>query len=317
MWTGLAVDTGLRARFIEDHLIVFKVLSESPGALAGVKPGDEILAIEGAEEVTPWGAQNRSGQFTFLTKDKTWDVKIEAAELKTDGEPTLTRVSATAALLDIPSFRSEYFDAEEWRALVGNLKAYRHVIIDIRENAGGNFVAMLRALSSFRCESQLIGTLLRSRFDGQEVPAFDDNTSDAYQIEVIESSSRVGLSTFPDYGCFNGAVTVLISAETSSVAEIFAQSFLDRPRSRVWGQPSAGDVVLAIWYDLPALGPGYSISIPEAVFVTPDNLELENRGVKPQKEIFYNLEMARSGRDTFIYEALGSDTFLGRRRVIE
>ena len=39
------------------------------------------------------------------------------------------------------------------------------------------------------------------------------------------------------------------------------------------------------------------------------------RGVKPQKEIFYNLEMARSGRDTFIYEALGSDTFLGRRCV--
>jgi hypothetical protein len=110
--------------------------------------------------------------------------------------------------------------------------------------------------------------LLRSRFDGQEVPAFDDNTSDAYQIEVIESSSRVGLSTFPDYGCFNGAVTVLISAETSSVAEIFAQSFLDRPRSRVSELPQTVSSNPGSEFGTPDISPGWPAPISKLIFVT-------------------------------------------------
>ena len=52
------------------------------------------------------------------------------------------------------------------------------------------------------------------------------------------------------------------------------------------------------------MGPGFSVSIPEAVFLTPEQEELENRGVAPQREIYYDLKTALAGKDTFIEEAL-------------
>lgn len=304
LWQGQAVDTGIRARYVEDHLVVYRVIKGSAAEEAGVKPGDEIIEIEGTNQVTPWGAQNRSGGFNFRRNGEIYNVEINATELVITDHPRVVRLNSRTVLLDIPSFRSEFFDKESWMKLVGAFDAVDHVIVDLRENAGGNFVAMLRALSTFTCGPQSVGTLVQPRKGGDDKEAFDDNTSDLYQIAELEKYRSLGLYTFPNYGCFRGRVTVLIGPDTSSVSEIFANAFFMRERSRVWGQPTAGDVVLAVWYDLPVMGPGYSVSIPEAVFLTPEQEELENRGVAPQKEIYYTLKTALAGKDTFIEEAL-------------
>lgn len=302
LWQGRAVDTGIRSRYVEEHLIIYRVFKDSPAEKAGLRAGDEIIEIEGATQVTPWGAQNRSGTFTYIRGDDTRSTKVEGVELNVDGGPSLTRLNATTGLLEIPSFRSEFF--RDWNDLHKRFNGFNHLIVDLRENAGGNFVAMLRALSTFHCGVISAGILERPRKEGEDKPAFDDIMEDAYQISELEKYRSLGLMTYDRYGCFKGKVTVLIGSDTSSVSEIFAYSLSRRPNSRVWGQPSAGDVVLAVWYDLPALGRGYSVSIPEAVYLTPEKDELENRGVAPQREIFYNLAQARSGRDTMIVEAL-------------
>lgn len=302
LWQGRAVDSGVRSRYVEDHLMIYRVLADSPAEKAGLRAGDEIIEIEGASQVTPWGAQNRSGHFTVVRGQETKSFDVKAVELNVDGAPSVTEVNSSTAILEIPSFRSEFFN--DWNSVRGKFEKYRHVIIDLRENAGGNFVAMLRVLSTFHCGEKSAGTLSRPRKEGGDKPAFDDNTEDVYQINELEKYRSMGLKTYAKYGCYSGKVTVLISPDTSSVSEIFAHSFFKRKNSRVWGQPSAGDVVLAVWYDLPALGAGYSVSIPEAVYLTPENEELENRGVAPQREIYYQLEDARAGKDTMIVEAL-------------
>jgi len=302
MWQGKAVDTGIRARYVEDHLVVYRVLEGSAAKEAGIRSGDEILEIEGTPQVTPWGAQNRSGGFTVLRAQETLHFKVEATELNIDHGPTLDRLSATTAVLEIPSFRSEFFN--DWNGYNGELSKYSHIIVDLRENAGGNFVAMLRALSTFMCTPKDVGVLARPRRGGEDKPAFDDNTEDLFQIEELDKYRSLGLVTYEKYGCFRGKVTVLIGPDTSSVSEIFAHSFFARPNSRVWGQPSAGDVVLAVWYDLAAMGKGYSISIPEAVYLTPQGTEIENVGVAPEREIYYDLSLALAGKDTYIEAAL-------------
>ncbi len=304
LWQGQAVDTGIRARYVEDHLIVYRVIPKSAAESAGVRPGDELIEIVGSNQVTPWGAQNRSGGFNFKRGGEIFNVEIVATELNITDQPRVVRLNSRTVLLDIPSFRSEFFDKDSWMKIAGALDAVDHVIIDLRENAGGNFVAMLRALSTFTCGPQSVGTLVQPRKGGDDKEAFDDNTGDLYQIAELEKYRSLGLYTFDDYGCFRGRVTVLVGPDTSSVAEIFANAFFMRERSRVWGQPTAGDVVLAVWYDLPVMGPGYSLSIPEAVFLTPELEELENRGIAPQKEIYYDLKLSLAGKDTFIEEAL-------------
>jgi carboxyl-terminal processing protease len=304
MWKGESIDTGIRSRYVEDHLVVYKVLPGSGAEAAGVRAGDDILAISGAEQITPWGAMRRSGRFTLRRTGRQLTVDIISKDLVADATPKFQRLSATTAVVELPSFRSDFFDHEAWRRFAAQFAGYQNLILDLRENSGGNFVAMLRALSTFQCGGRRIGVLEQPRRQGPAKPAFDNNTSDDYQIRELDKFRSLGLQTFSDYGCYVGRVTVLVGPETSSTAEIFANSFFARKNSRVWGQPTAGDVVLAVWFDLPALGPGFSISIPEAVYLTPEKKELEGQGVWPQRELYYDLKEALLGKDSWIEASL-------------
>lgn len=98
---------------------------------------------------------------------------------------------------------------------------------------------------------------------------------------------------------------MLIDGDTSSVAEIFTHAFYMRPRSRVWGQQSAGQVVMAQWFPIPALGgDDYSLSVPIAGYRSIDGLELENQGLTPQRFLNYDLGRAKVGRDSWLEDAL-------------
>lgn len=304
MWKGESIDTGIRSRFVEDHLVVYKVLEQSAAAVAGVQIGDDILKIGGAEQLTPWGAEHRSGRFWLRRGKIELTADLAAKTLKMDLAPKLLRVNAQTAIVDLPSFRSEFFDREAWRRFSAQFNSYSNLIIDLRQNSGGNFVAMLRALSTFHCASQNMGRLVQPRKKSANKMSFDDNISDDFQIGELDRFRSIGLVTFADYGCFTGKATLLVGPDTASVAEIFANSFKWRKGSRVWGQPTAGDVVLAVWFDLPTLGPGFSVSIPEAVYQTPKKEELEGHGVSPEKELYYDLETALQGKDNWIIEAL-------------
>ncbi len=303
LWKGEGLDTGIRARYIEDHLVVYRVAKDSAGATAGVMMGDDIVEITGTDQVTPWGAAHRSGQYKVRRGPNELILKVESQDMVADMSVKLTRLTDTTMVLEIPSFRSEFFQKQAWQKTVAEFKNAKHLIVDVRENPGGNFVAMMRALSTFHCKDKKIGRLVQSRKSGSNKAKFDDNTDDGYQIQELEDHRNIGLVTYSDYGCYTGQVTVLISNETSSTAEIFADSFLERPNSRVWGQPSAGDVVLAVWYDLPALGPGFSLSIPQAVYESVEGQQLEGAGVWPQRELIYKLKSALLGKDNWVLEA--------------
>src|SRR6185437_2886487 len=81
LWKGESVDTGIRSRYVEDHLVIYKVYAGSAAEQAGLRPGDDVVGIEGATQVTPWGAQHRSGQFTIRRAGHTMIFKIAARDL--------------------------------------------------------------------------------------------------------------------------------------------------------------------------------------------------------------------------------------------
>jgi carboxyl-terminal processing protease len=303
LWTGEAIDTGIRARYVEDSLVIYRVIPESAADDVDVRVGDEVLGIQGTEQVTPWGAANRAGLFHLRRKGNEFDVVVEPRTITPDLSPSVKPLDARTALLTIPSFRSNFFDKDAWNKVVVKFQSYPHVIVDIRENTGGNVVAMMRSLSTFMCAGHKAGVAMQPRKQLPDLEMIEDDMLDSRQIELLDQYRSIGLKTYPGYGCYKGRVTVLISSDTASVSEIFAHSFFKRPGARVWGQPSAGDVILAVWYDLPKLGPGFSVSIPEAIFLTPDNKELENQGVYPQKELYYDLKDALAGRDTWLEAA--------------
>lgn len=307
LWKGQSLETGLRAKWIQGHLIVYKVLPSTPASRTGIQLGDEILAVNGHRSNAALDVSLKNGLYTLLRQGQKKFIHVAAAPIRIDSRPKLQRLTDSTALLDLSSFRSEYFDSEGWRELARQFKNYRHVIVDVRDNAGGNFVAMLRGLSPFFCEPTEIGDLVQPRKDLPDSEGFEDITDDDYQIDQLEKYRTIPLVTFDGYGCYRGFVTVLVNADTASVAEIFAQAFRLREHSRIWGQPSAGDVVLAVWYDVPSLGTGYSISIPEAMYQDEDGEDLEGHGVTLDRILGEDLSVWRKGADSDVHAALVTD----------
>jgi C-terminal processing protease CtpA/Prc len=306
LWRGRSIETGLHARWMEEHLIVYKVEPNSAAASAGLKIGDEVLSIGGHPPDSPDDVETKSGWYEILKAkvNQKLIIQVNATTLETDSTPALTRLSSDTGVVTLSSFRSEFFDETKWKAFIEQLSGFSRVIIDLRENSGGNFAAMLRAVSPFFCQPKVIGSLDQPRRDANHQEAFHDDLTDENQIELIERLGSIKLQTFSGYGCFRGEVIVLIGPHTASVAEIFAQAMKLRKKTLVMGQPTAGDVLLAVWYNLPHMGKGYSFSIPEAVYRDVHGKTLEGEGVFPDREIFDDIQVWRAGEDAWLSAAV-------------
>lgn len=316
IWESHGLDTGIRSRMIEGYLIVYKVLPGSPAEKSGLKIGDEITALNGEQIASHYDAQSGRGIFSILRGTEALEFLIEPVELTEDLSPQLHSLSGGYGHLKIASFLPQYFEDEAWKKIASSLSLYKSLVIDLRDNAGGSFPAMLRGLSPFLCEDRLVGQIYRapqrvnssmSKRGLSTDPSADlvsdlaNELSAESQLKQLKSAQALNLKTFEGYGCYKGRVTVLIDSGTSSVAEIFAHAFRSRPDSRIWGQPSAGEVVMAQWFDLPSLGRGYALSIPIAGYRAKSGEAIESEGLFPEKALYYDLEQARKGVDSWVH----------------
>lgn len=309
IWTNQSLDTGIRSRLIDATLVVVSVLSTSPAERAGVHPGDVLVGLNGKVIPSAFHAQTGTGVFRIARGGSEREVEIVPLDLLEDLRPSLHDGSMAGmgllGVLRIPSFLPQYFEDEDWKPIAMRIGEHERIIIDLRGNAGGSFPAMLRALSPFWCEPHEIGSVFHPNENRERDEAALENDLDAdNQLEQLGSVSTLRLRTFKGYGCFRGEVTVLIDADTSSAAEIFAQALYSRPRSRVWGQPSAGQVVMAQWFPVEEFGgEAFSLSVPIAGYRAFDGTVLESQSLTPQHTLHYDLNLALAGRDSWIEEA--------------
>jgi C-terminal processing protease CtpA/Prc len=306
IWLNEGLDTGIRVRRVEEQIVVNKVIPKSPADLAGIIPGDSLLTINGETLAFERDAQSVRGLYKLRRAGKELEIEVGAAELTEDLRPSLDDLGRGRGYLRIPSFLGQYFEAEEWKKISFQLNNFRSLVIDLRDNSGGSFPAMLRALSPFRCDDPLIGKIHRSSASGAKYieTRMLDTLDVESQIRQLDESQNLGLVTFDSYGCFNGRIIVLVDAGTMSVSEIFAHAFFARSNSFVWGQPSAGQVVLARWFQVPEFGSDtYQISIPIGGYEAADGTDLEQKGVQPTKFIWYDLKSSLEGRDSWLESA--------------
>jgi carboxyl-terminal processing protease len=269
--------------------------------------GDVVLSIDGEEPSFPGDVEAAGGLYRLSRQGKIFEMKLVPEGLTENLEPKLRAMDAGGGvgLLELPSFLPQYFDERAWRALASRLTSYTALVVDLRGNAGGSFPAMLRALSPFLCEQKQIGVVYQAPA-GRKLreAALRDQLDTNSQLEQLEEADSLRLMTFDGYGCFRGPVVALIDGETASVAEIFAQALFARPRSRVWGQFSSGRVVMAEWFNVHGFGePPSMLSVPIAGYVASDGVEIEGRGIEPERTLYYELQDALLGRDNWVESA--------------
>lgn len=306
------VSVGVAVRELSGQVVVTDVERDSQARHAGLRAGDAVLALDRepvlklverrlAEQSAPDSAAARLTTVAHLF----------------DGAPaTVVRVAFTRAgekkqrealLQREPRTRLPSFDVEEEehgvrlvrfniftpevaaqfaRALKGELRGARALVIDLRDNGGGETQSM----------ADLASTLLPA---GLSLGRFTDRTGAVW----LEPYTRTALlSTADSFERFGRPVVLLTGARTASAAEVFAASLRETNRASVIGEATCGCVLgIRRRHRLPD---GGVLDVSEMDYHTAAGTRLEGTGLRPDVTVEPTREDLRRRRDRALERAL-------------
>jgi carboxyl-terminal processing protease len=307
--------TGVRLglREITGALVVARIERGSQAVRAGVRAGDQVLSIDG--EPISVALARRADEGSSASTDRAArlsaiahlfdgargsSVKLNLArEGERERTVVLTReLEMREPLLEVRRFRgtqvvrfnlfTEEIAASLVRALreQKSLRESRALIIDLRENGGGEAESMIDIASAFLPAGARLGE-------------FTDR--DGHLI-ASPTSRRAMLFAAEEIVPFRGRVVVLTSARTASAAEIFVNALKDAGLARVVGEQTCG-CVLAIRarHQLPD---GGLLDVSEMDYRTTRGARLEGAGVAPDETVAPTRRDIEDARDTVLLRAV-------------
>jgi carboxyl-terminal processing protease len=244
-------------------MVIVAPLAGSPAEAAGLRRGDQVLAIDGT---TTLGESLSSLVFEVRGEAGT-DVTLTVRRAESELDITITRAvidlrEVSAELLEggighlrLTSFtdRSVSLFRDELAALLE--QGATGIVLDLRGNPGGYIVAAQGITSQFVTGGQLIFT----------VESGDD-------VQRWESQGG-GLATDPGIG-----LVVLVDGGSASASEIVAAALQELGRGPILGEPTFGKNTVQIWSDLPN---GGGLRLTTDRWFTPLHNSVAPGGVQP------------------------------------
>jgi C-terminal peptidase prc len=306
------ISVGLSVREVTGAPVVVSVEEGSEADRAGLRAGDIITSVDGvaALKVFARRLEEQAGSSTVAA------ARLRAMATIFDGERN-TRVRVgwrrddererfislprqwrdRTALLAVRRLQGQIglvsFDAftpavavDFMRAMRGKLRDVRGLVMDLRNNGGGEAEAMTEIASAFLPSGSSLGRFM----DRTGRTAFAPQTRSA----MLFAAEAVALLRVP--------VVILTSEKTSSAAEIFVATVRERGRATVIGGPTCG-CVLAVRrrHTLPD---GGALDVSEMDYRTATGERLEGRGLMPDERITLDLSDLRARRDRALERAI-------------
>lgn len=309
-------DYGFTYQMIGDRCFVTHVRPGSDAEKKTLKPGDEILTINGYNvtrdsyrkmqyvfnvlrpqaglHLQIADAPGIPRQFDVLAKmrdtKRVTDLTGEGGagdlwDLVRDEETQdhLMRARYFAAgdqllVLKVPEF---FFTAGEVEGMIAKARKYPNLIIDLRGNPGGSVETL----------KYLIGGV------------FDKEVKIADRVGRKDTKPEVAKSLHNPY---TGKVLVLVDSKSASAAELFARIIQLEQRGMVVGDRSSGSVMESKRYD-EKMGTDtvvfYGASITEWDLIMSDGKSLEHTGVMPDDVTIPSGNAIAAGRDPVLAKA--------------
>lgn len=271
---------GVRWRMIDGKRVITDVVPGGPADRVGIRRGWLVVSRNGAPIRDEEVFIARVGQpvtYGFLDENdeaRTFTLQPELVNFE--------RVEERGLADGFVYLRFDYFGRDTLHWLSQRLKANASapgVVIDLRDNHGGNALALSVALTEF--------------FD-RAVPA-GVMVSRGGRTRETQSLSWFSAK-------YGGRVVLLVGPQTGSAAEIFAHVLQFHRRATVVGRTTAGAVIYSRSYRLPG---GGELQVPVTDYVGLDGKRLEGRGVVPDVVMPEpTLEELRAVRDRELEKAL-------------
>lgn len=307
------ISVGLVAREVEGELLVASVERESEAALAGVRAGDVVLKVDGtpvstvvARRVAERAIAGEAATARALAvarlfdgpRDSVASVVLRGAGGRSERTVKLRRfVRVRAPELEariegrgVAVVRFNVFTqttaTDFVRAMRTELKEARGVVVDLRENGGGETEAMTDIASMFLPAGTRLG-----RFTDREGNV---------RIEPATRTRLVSLADQPP--SYEGPIVVLTGARTASASEVFTAALRERGRAKVVGEATCGCVLgIRRRHTLPD---GGLLDISEMDYRTALGHRLEGAGLVPDERVTPTRRDIQNGRDPALARAL-------------
>jgi len=310
-------DYGWQAQVIGDRCFVIRVRPGSDAEKKGVKPGDELVALNGytpnrdnlrkMEYVFntlrpqpglrldlrgPAGKQRQVEVVTTMIEKKKvtdltgggggndiWDLIRQEESAEHLGRARFVELGDDVGILRFPGF---FFNESEIDSMIGKARKHKTLVLDLRGNPGGS-VDTLKYLIAGCFEKEI---------------KIGDRIGRSEQKPMVAK-----LHGHP----FTGKLVVLVDSKSASAAELFARVVQIEKRGTVLGDRSSVSVMEAKRYSYESgmdTVVFYGASITDADLIMTDGLSLERNGVLPDELVLPSAEDLAKGRDPVLAHAV-------------
>ncbi|WP_169980852.1 S41 family peptidase [Tautonia rosea] len=265
---GNFVGIGVELKRSERGLLLVNVIREGPAWEAGLKPGEQIVAVDG-QPLDGLGLDMAAGMLQGVENSG-----LEVDVLGIDGQTRVVdlvrrpvevwSVETTALLqggvgfIRLISFQKTTL-AEMDRAVADlQAKGMRHLVLDLRGNPGGLLNVSVELADRFLDRGRIVAT--RGRAPGQ---TFDYVATQATPWRM--------------------PVTLLIDGDSASASEILAGALKEHRRALVIGERSFGKGSVQSIY--PLRSADAALKLTTAKFYSPNDRPYSEHGVSPDVEV--------------------------------
>ena len=257
---------GVEVQTLKDKVLrVIAPIDGSPAALAGIQPGDLIIAVEGkpmAVITDPEPLRGPAGSSVTLSvrregKNKPLEIVVQRQTIRLSSVRS-RMLEPGYGYIRISTFQADTATdfAQHARALAAQVEnqPLQGLVLDLRSNPGGLLTAAVQVADELLEQGTIVST--RGRLSSS------DSQFEATPGQLLE----------------NTAVMVLVDAGSASASEVLAAALADNQRAKVIGSRTFGKG--SVQSVLP-LDNGDSIKLTTARYYTPSGRSIQAVGIAP------------------------------------
>ncbi len=294
---GCGLEVSFRSGSGSKSLYVVSPAAKGPAERAGIRPGDEILKINGRDtgEMSLYAAgnalQGSEGSTATLTvrrgdRGTSKEFEVEVTREKIDSKS----VEFSTCGDDLGYLRIGSFSRMTAEDVLDALESFKgkgvgHIVLDVRNNGGGVFNAGVQVARMLINSGDLV---LIADSDGVR--------------DVVEAEGQAIDTKTP--------MVVLVNKGTASASEVLAGALKDNKRATIAGENSFGKGLIQT---LVELSDGSAITVTVSKYQTPNGIDINKKGIAPDV-ILSDDEMERIpvGSKKFCSWSAGADEADGK-----